>query len=81
MLQLTEMLQRTRTNIIYYGKFDYSSTVYTFSDTFFQIMYTYCFSTAAVVTRKRLSVTLYLHGLFCLSCLLLKSGARGGAVG
>ena len=35
-----------------------------------QLCNTYCFSTALIVSRTRLSVTLYVH---CLSCLVLHS--------
>ena len=38
-----------------------------------RICNTYCFSTATVVTRKRLNVTLYVH---CLYCVYTISGRR-----
>jgi len=48
-----------------YAHFILDTQVYRYTLKFFN---TYCFSTATVVARTRLSVTLYVH---CLSCVIL----------
>jgi len=44
-----------------------------------RICNTYCFSTATLVTRKRLNVTLYVHCLYCV-CTISGRRSQGQAV-